>query len=187
MDNKKISLLEIFKVFITIGTICFGGGLAIIAMIQEICVIQKKWLTLDEYSHGIALGQFMGPFAVNAAIFVGYSVRGFWGSIVALISFLAPSVSFVIILTNLYLQFNKIPSLQSALKGISPVVVALILHAAWQLSKGRIKNIEAYILIIISIILFAFIKMPVYLIIILGLIYGFIKASKSKESADENP
>jgi len=176
MENKQVSLIELAKVFLTIGTIGFGGGLAIIALMQDYAVERKKWLSVDEFCHGIALGQFLGPFAVNASIFVGYRVRGFKGALVSLISFLAPSVTFVIILSALYLQFHKIPLLQSALKGITPVVIALILSAAYQMGKNRIKSLEPILLVIATIFLSAYFKLQVITILLIALIYGFIKA-----------
>jgi len=175
MENKKISLIEIAKVFLTIGTVGFGGAVAIIALIQEYCVIRRKWLTLDEYSHGVALGQILGPFAVNTSIFVGYRARGFKGAIIALVAFLAPSVTFVIIISALYMHFHKIPALQSALKGITPVIIALILLAAYQMGKSRIKSLEPIFLMLLAIFLSVVLKLQVIAILLLAVIYGVIK------------
>lgn len=187
MSNKKVSLMEIAKVFLVIGTIGFGGGMAIIAMIHDYCVERKKWLSSEEFSHGVAMGQFLGPFAVNAAIFAGYRAGGFKGSLVALISFLTPSVILVMILAELYLRFNKIPSLQSALASIGPVVIALILVAAYQMGKGKIKGFEPFFLMIVTMILFFF-KVQVVFILLLGLGYGFVKAKffQGTEIMEEN-
>jgi len=175
MKNKEISLIEIAKVFLTIGTIGVGGWPAILALIQDYCVTKRQWLSIDEFSHGIALGQFLGPFAVNATIFVGYRARGFKGAIVALIAFLTPSVTCVIALSALYIHFHQIPVLQSALSGIGPVVSALILSAAFQIGKGRMKSIEPVILMLLAIILSAVLKVQVIAILLTALAYGFIK------------
>lgn len=172
--KNKIPLIEIAKIFLTIGTIGFGGGMAIISLIQDYCVNKKKWLSIEEFSHGIALGQFLGPFAVNASVFIGYRVRKFKGAIVALISFLAPSFLFVIFLSALYMRFHKIPSLQFALNAISPVIIALILAAAFNICKGKIKNIETVLMILITIIL-SLMNVPVIVIILLGICYGAIR------------
>ena len=173
--NNKISLSEIAKTFLTIGTIGFGGGLAIIALMQEYCVIRKKWLSIEEFSHGIALGQFLGPFATNASIFIGYRLRGFIGGLTALASFLAPSIIIVIILSTLYVNYHKIPSLQLALKSINPVVIALILSAAFQMGKGKIKSLESILLLSITIFLSLYLKMQVFAILLVALVYGYIK------------
>lgn len=175
MGKKQISLIELSKVFLIIGIIGITGWSASIALIQDYCVEKKKWLSMDEFSHSLALGQFLGPFVLNITIFVGYRIRGFKGAIVGLIAFLIPSITYVILLSALYMKFHKIPSLQSALKGVSPAIVALILSVAYRIGKGRMKSIEPYILILITIILFAILKFPVVGILLLSLLYGFIK------------
>lgn len=175
MRKNRVTLLDIAKTFLTIGTIGFGGGLAIIALMQEYCVIRKKWLNIEEFSHGIALGQFLGPFATNASIFIGYRLRGFIGGLTALVSFLAPSIIIVIILSALYVNYHKIPSLQLALKSINPVVIALILSAAFQMGKGKIKSLEPILLVLITIFFSLFLKMQVFAILLIALVYGYIK------------
>lgn len=184
MQDKKVSLIEIAKVFLTIGTIGFGGGLAIIAMMRDYCVERKKWLSSEEFSHGVAMGQFLGPFAVNTAIFAGYRAGGLSGSLVALISFLTPSVIFVMILTELYLRFNKVPALQPALDGVGPVVIVLILIAAFQMGKGKLRGVEPMLLLFGTIILF-FLKVQVVFILLLALVYAFFNA-KLTEGKDRD-
>lgn len=173
--KKEVSLIDIAKVFLTIGTIGFGGGLAVIALMQDYCVQRKEWLNVEEFSHGIALGQFLGPFAVNAAIFVGYRLRGFIGGLVSTVFFLLPSIVFVIILSSLYLHYHTIPSLQSALKSINPVVVALILSAAYQMGKSKIKSFEPILLMFVSIFLTLYFKLSAITILLLAIVYGIIK------------
>lgn len=173
--SEKISLIEIAKTFLIIGTIGFGGGMAIVAMVQDYCVNKKKWLSLEEFLHGVTLGQIWGAFATNITIFVGYRVRGFMGAVVAVISFLAPSVLFVIILSALYMRFHNVPALQSALNGISPVVVALIIAAAYQMGKEKIKTIEPILLMLITIVLLVFLKAQVIAILLAAIVYGIIK------------
>lgn len=175
MKTKQVSLMEIAKVFLIIGTVGFGGAGAIIALTQEYCVTQRKWLSFDEFSHGVALGQILGPFAVNTTLFVGYKTRGFKGAMVALLTFLAPSIVMVIILSALYMHFHKIPALQSALNGVSPVVVALILSVTYQMGKNKMKSFEFIFLMLLAIIFSSFLKIQVTLILLAALIYGIIK------------
>lgn len=175
MENKRVSLIEIAKVFATIGTISVGGWPSMMALMQDYCVVKRNWLTMDEFSHGIALGQFMGPFGVNATIFIGYRTRGFIGAMVALIAFLAPCVTAVIILSAFYMKFHQVPSLQSALRGISPVVIALIISAGYQMGKNKMKSFESIFLMILAVILSAFLKVQVVVILLAALFYGFIK------------
>lgn len=175
MEKKQVSLVELAKLFLKIGTIGFGGGMAIIAMMQDYCVTKKKWIKNDEFIHGIALGQFMGTFAVNASIFVGYRLRGIKGSIVSAVSFLLPSIIIVIALSELYLRFNQIPSIKYALNGVAPVATALILSAAYSMGKNKIKGIESIILVTAAFILSALLNFHVIEILFIGIIYGLIK------------
>lgn len=175
MKKEQISLIELSKTFFIIGIIGISSWGASIALIQDYCVEKKNWLSMDEFSHGLALGQFLGPFVLNITIFAGYRIRGLKGAIVALIAFLIPSITYVILLSALYMKFHKIPSLQSALRGVSPAIVALILSVAYRIGKGRMKSVEPYILILITIILFAIVNFPVVGILLLALLYGFIK------------
>lgn len=176
MQEKQISLFEIAKVFLTIGTIGVGGWPAIVALMQKYCVEEREWLSQDEFAHGIALGQFLGPFAVNATIFVGYRARKFKGAMVAIFAFLAPSVICVIALSALYVHYHTIPAIQSALRGISPIVIALILSAAYQMGKNRINSPEPIFLMLLAIILSAVLKVQVIGILLIALAYGFIKS-----------
>jgi chromate transporter len=174
-SRRVVQLWEIAKTFLTIGTIGFGGGMAIIAMIQDYCVVRRRWLVMDEFAHGIAFGQILGPFAVNASIFVGYRLRGLKGAVVAAISFLFPSVTLVIVMTALYARFHHVPSLQAALKGIGPVVVALILAAAYQTGSGRVRSLEAVLLMISAVGLIVFLKLQIVVILLIAAAYGFLR------------
>lgn len=173
--RKPVSLLDIARVFLLIGTTGFGGGVAIIALIQDYCVVRRRWLELDEFSHGVAFGQILGPFAVNASIFVGYRLRGLEGALVAATSFLAPSVILVMILTSLYLRYQRVPSLQSALSAIGPVVVALIVAAAWQMGRNRIKSAESVLLMLMSVALVAFLRFPIIYILLAAAAYAILR------------
>lgn len=175
MEKEQISLIELSKTFFIIGIIGISGWGASIALIQDYCVEKKKWLSIEEFSHGIALGQFLGPFVLNTAIFVGYRVRGFKGALVALGAFLVPSITYVVILSALYMKFHKIPSLQSALKGVSPAIVALILSVAYRIGRGRMKSVEPFVLMLLTILLFGILKFPAGGILLIALFYGFIK------------
>lgn len=180
LPERVLPLWEIAKAFLTIGTIGFGGGMAVIALIQDYCVVRRRWLELDEFSHGIAFGQILGPFAVNASIFVGYRLRGLKGAVVAAISFLIPSVTLVIILSALYVRFHHVPSLKAALSGIGPVVVALILAAAYQMGRSRIRSLEPVLLMLAAIGLTLFLKLQIVAVLLLAAAYGFAKIRLGK-------
>jgi len=173
--TPKVSLLELAKVFIVIGTIGFGGGMAIVALIQDYVVNKRKWMDLDEYTHGVALGQVMGAFAVNITIFVGYRIRGLKGAIVAATTFLAPSIVLVIALTALYTRFHNVQSFQYALKGIAPVVVAIILAAAYQMGRNKVKSPESIILLVAAVLLVGVLKVQIVFVLLGAAAYALVK------------
>lgn len=130
------SLFHLAAVFARIGAIGFGGGMAVVALMERELVRRRKLLGLEEFLHGVGLGQILGSFAVNAAAFAGYRLAGFTGAVVAAVSFLAPSIALVIVLSALYFRYHAVPALHSAVTGLGPVVVALIVSAAWSIG-GR--------------------------------------------------
>lgn len=175
MQNRQISLTEIAKTFLFIGIIGISGWTASLTLIQDYCVEKKKWFSNDEFSHGLALGQFLGPLVLNITIFVGYRIRGLKGAMVALIAFLFPSITYVIFLSALYMEFHKLPSLGSALRGVSPAIVALILSVVYRIGKGRMKSVESIILMLLAILLFAVLKLPVAEILLIAFLYGYLR------------
>lgn len=137
---RSARLLYLAAQFLKIGAIGFGGGMAVIALIERECVHRRKCIEAEEFLHGVGLGQILGPFAVNAALFIGYRVAGVLGGLVAASAFMLPSLVLVIGLSWLYFTFHTIPSLQGALAGIGPVVIALILSAAGTMGFKAIRS-----------------------------------------------
>ncbi len=109
--------------------------MAIISLMERECLRKHRCVEAEEFLHGVGLGQILGPFATNAALFIGYRMHGPVGGLTAAGAFVAPSVAMIIALSWAYVRFQHLPSLQSALSGIAPIVVALILSSA--VSIGR--------------------------------------------------
>ena len=137
---QKVSLTEIFLTFAKIGLTGFGGGMAIVALVERICVKEKGWLSAEEFMHGLAFGQILGPFSLNVCTFIGQHLRGVRGGVVAAVAFILPSFLLVSLLSWLYFTFHKLPQLQAALKGTNPVVIALILVVALDMGRKQIKG-----------------------------------------------
>jgi chromate transporter len=183
----QISLEEIARTFFVIGATGFGGGMAIIALIQDTCVRRKKWLATEEFAHGVAFGQLLGAFAVNVSTFIGYRLRGFAGAIVAVGAFLAPSVTMVIVLSALYFRLHHIPALQSALRGIGPVVVALIVSAAFQMGRGKMRGAEPVLIALAALLLSLLAHAPILVILLLASAQGAIRyAASERRKRHEN-
>ena len=137
--HVRPTLWELIRVFFYIGCAGFGGGMAIVAMIEDICVHRRRWMSPEEFAHGVAFGQFLGAFAVNTATFVGYRMLGLVGGVAAVTAFLTPGVALVIALSALYLHYQSVPAMQAALHGIGPVVVAVLLSAAYRMGRSALQ------------------------------------------------
>jgi chromate transporter len=166
----SLSLPALLFSFLRIGAIGFGGGMAVIALMERDLVHKKQVMEADEFLHGIALGQVLGPFAVNAALFIGNRLYGPLGGLACACAFLAPSVLIVILLSWLYFSFHAIPALQSAIGGLGPVVIALILSAAWSMGRKAIRAYPAVIIAVTALVL-ALVKInAIYILAGAGLI-----------------
>ncbi len=138
--GKVPGFAETIGLFLKLGSIGFGGGIAMIALMEDEFVKRRKCLDTEEFLHGVALGQILGSFPVNTALFIGYRLHGFLGALLSSIVFLLPSLVAVIALSWLYFSFNQIPSLQGVLSGLAPVVIGIILSAAWSMSQKAVSS-----------------------------------------------
>jgi len=121
---------ELFYTFFLIGLFTFGGGYAMIPMIQE-QVVSKGWISESNLTDFIAVSEATpGPFAINISTFVGNSVGGFFGAICSTIGVILPSIIIILIIAMIMKKFMKNKYVQGALSGVRPVVLALILSTA---------------------------------------------------------
>jgi len=141
----SISLGRLLVAFLKIGSIGFGGGMAVIALMEQEFARKRRLISEDEFVHGVALGQILGPFAANAAIFIGYRLFGLLGGLLCVIAFLAPSVVLVIALSYLYFEYHSIPALQGIVAGLGPVVIALIFSAGWSIARNVVRTPAALV------------------------------------------
>ncbi len=124
-------LLDLFLTFAKIGVFTFGGGYAMIAMIEHACVTQKKWITHDEMMNVTVIAESTpGPIAINAATFVGYKQSGFAGAVAATLGIVLPSFLIILAISSVLDHFLEIAVIANAFKGIKIAVGILILDAA---------------------------------------------------------
>lgn len=177
------TLIDLFFTFCRIGGLTFGGGYAMLPMIQKEIVEEKKWATEEEVLDYYAVGQCTpGIIAVNTATFIGYKVQGIIGAIVATLGVVFPSLIIITIIAALLKNFASYAIIQHAFSGIRIVVIALIISAILKLAKTSIKNSITLIIAIIAFILVAFVNLsPIYIVIAaacIGLILKFIRGRK---------
>lgn len=126
-----ILLLEIFVSYLKIGFFGFGGGYSMISLLHNEVVVQHAWISNAELSDIVAISQMTpGPIAINSATYIGYTIAGFWGSVVATISVCLPSLTLMALITKFFLQLKGNPYLESVMLVMKPVVIGMIGAAA---------------------------------------------------------
>jgi chromate transporter len=127
--------LELFWTFVQIGAFSFGGGYAVLPMIQKYVVEQQQWITIGELADITSISQMTpGPIAINAATFVGVKVAGIGGGVVATIGCVLPSFVLLILLAYYFFKHSNLHFIQNILKGLRPAIVSLIALAAISLT-----------------------------------------------------
>ena len=154
---EVIVVIELFCTFARIGLFTFGGGYAMISLIQDICVEKKKWISHDEMMDITIIAESTpGPIAINCATYVGYKKRGVVGAVAATVGVILPSF-IIIYLISLFLDsFLEIAWIASAFKGIKIAVGILILDAALKMIvKMPKKPFQLFVLITVFLIMMA--------------------------------
>ncbi|MDR3567292.1 MAG: chromate efflux transporter [Syntrophobacteraceae bacterium] len=174
LDQAKaapaLSLPALLLTFLKIGAIGFGGGMAVIALMEQDLVNKKHAISSEEFLHGVGMAQVLGPFAPNTALFVGNRLYGPLGGLACALAFLIPSVTLVILLSWLYFAFHAIPGLQRAIGGLGPVVIALILSAAWSMGRKAVRSWPTALLGLVSLAVSLFKVNAVYVLVAAGVV-----------------
>lgn len=177
---KKI--IEMFIAFFKIGAFTFGGGYAMIPLIEEEVVNNKKWIDKNEFMDILVVSQSLpGALAVNCSIFLGYKIGGFLGAIMALLAVILPSFFIIIIIAAFFMQFRNNYYVNAAFKGITAAVPMLVLVGAISLGKGLNKNKTTIVTIILGLLGLIIFKLHPVVIIIMSAIYGTIFLRKRVE------
>ena len=127
------SIFQLFWSFTKIGIFGFGGGPSMIPLIQQEVVEAQHWLSQEEFLDAFAFGNALpGPIATKLAGYVGYKVAGVLGAAVGLIGIAVPTIIAIIALGALYARYKTNPAIEGFLRGVRPVVVALLALVVWQ-------------------------------------------------------
>ena len=178
-------MLEVFVTFFKLGLFTIGGGVAMIPILSNIMVKDKKWFTKDEMIDIIAICQGLpGVIAINMATYVGFKKRGLIGSFVATFGVILPSFVIIVIIAKGMNFIDGNPYVQGALGGLRAAALGLIIIAVYQVAKGVIKDAFSAIGAVGSFILIAVLKINVVYIIVLFLALGIGYAFLTKSSID---
>lgn len=175
LKQKKPSWWEIFTVFIKVGALTFGGGYAMLPIINKEAVDRRGWVTQEEIMDYYAVGQCLpGMIAINTAVFVGDKIRGKRGGIVAALGVAFPSLVIIMIIAAALTPFVNHPIVQKAFMGVRIAVAALIIQSIATMWKKGIKDIYTLIAFIIVFMLSAFTKISTVLLIIAAVVFGIV-------------
>jgi chromate transporter len=169
-------LWELFAIFFKMGSFTFGGGYAMLPIIQEEIVNKRNWATDEEILDYYAIGQSTpGIIAVNTATFIGYNQKGIIGGIVATLGIVSPSIILITIIATFFTNFQDYVLVQHAFGGIRVVVAALIFSTVLKMYKDSVKDWVEILLFIASFLLLAFLDITPIIVIITSAIIGIIR------------
>ena len=159
--------LSLFFTFMKIGLFTFGGGYAMIPLIQRETVDNKKWINDKDILDIVAIAESTpGPIAINAATFIGYRVGGFLGALAATVGVVLPSFVIITAISFVLAAFQNIRWIQYAFNGIRAGVLALIVKALWSMFKQSPKGIFAYLIMLGAFAATAFLPVNVIYVIL---------------------
>ena len=197
--QKFKTCLKLFLVLFKIGLFTFGGGYAMISLLENEFVAKRKWLESDEFLNVVAIAESTpGPVAINAATYVGYKLAGFWGSLSATVAVALPSFAIIFLISLFFDAFLSLKYVAYAFDGIQVCVIFLILNAGVKMLFKLEKTV--WNILITSAVIAAMITLSVlsiafssvwYILITAGLalllyLISYFNARR-KEKSDEQP
>ena len=187
MKTKKLKLcLQLLLSFMKIGVVTFGGGYAMIPIIENETSKNRKWISEEDLLEVVAISESTpGPIAICAASFIGYKVAGILGAFFATLGVVIPSFFIIFIISAFLDSFSEYKIVKYAFTGIRAGVLALIIKAVISMFKKAPKHIVAYIIMAVSFLLVAIFSTNVLVIIlssaVLGIVASFIARKRGNE------
>ena len=171
-------LLQVFWAFFKIGAFTFGGGLAMIPLIQKEAVENHGWVSDDDILEIVAIAESTpGPIALNAATFVGYRAAGVLGSAFATFGTILPSFTIILIISYVLRQFQQLPAVQYAFWGIRAGVVAMLIKSLWTMYKKSPKGWPAYVAMAAAFVMNTILDLHILIVIGSCAVFGLVTAT----------
>lgn len=172
-SENKTTLWQLYVSFLKIGGLTFGGGLAMLPMLQREVIGKHKWVTEEELLDIYAIGQCTpGIIAINTASMIGYKRRGVIGSIVATLGEVTPSLVLITLLASILTQFEENALVQHAFGGIRVAVCALIAQSIITLYKKSIVDLPTLLLCLATVLGTVFLQLSPIVFVIVGILFG---------------
>src|SRR5438309_8125323 len=180
----RIPIRDLVRYFLRLGLVGFGGPVALVGQMERELVGDKKWLSKEEMREGIAVCQSLpGPLAIQVGIWISYIRGGFWGAWAGGWAFILPNFVIVAAMGALYVHFGGLPWVTAIFYGVSPAVIALILHSCYRLTKLGMKGWVEWVLAAAAFAITVAVQAEVALVFIgcgiVGVIYyGFLARAR---------
>lgn len=172
-------LFVMFLSFFKIGAFTFGGGYAMIPLIEREVVDNKQWITKEEFTDILVIAQsFPGAMPVNSSLFIGYKLGGIIGAVMALLGVILPSFLIILLIATFFTRFRDIRAVDNIFKGITGAVPVLVLLAVKSLSKSVNKTIMNLLIVVLSVVAIRGFDVHPVAIIFISAIYGIFSARK---------
>lgn len=179
MNQPAYTLRQIVFYFLKLGTIGFGGPVALVGYMHRDLVEQRKWVAEEDYKEGLALAQLApGPLAAQLAIYLGYVHYRIWGATLAGLAFVIPSFLMVIALGWVYVEAGGLPWMQAVFYGIGAAVIGIIVISSYKLSKKSLGKewLLWIIALIVAVVTYVTEKEMLWLVLAAGVIVWLYKS-----------
>ena len=189
MSLAASPLSQLILYFLKLGTIGFGGPVALVEYMRRDLVDARRWITEDEYKEGLALSQLApGPLAAQLAIYLGYVRHGIIGATVTGVAFVLPSFVMVIALGWLYVRYGGLPWMQAVFYGVAPAVIGIIAVSAHRLTRESIGRSSLLWLIYLSAAVITVITESEFVLLFLGagVLVWMVRAPPGKVRRDRS-
>lgn len=172
-------LFELYWTFVKIGSVAFGGGYALLPILQREFVINRSWATDEELMDYFAIGQCTpGIISINVATFIGNKQKGVLGALIATLGFVTAPISLILLIASFLTNFANLEIVNNAFAGIRVAVCVLIISAIERLWKKSIINNVAFVLFLLIFILTVFTNISPALFVIVAGVIGILIGGK---------
>jgi chromate transporter len=171
----RVPMRHIVGYFLRLGTLGFGGPVALVGLMEKELVQDRGWLSREEMRNAVAVSQSLpGPLAIQVGIFIAYLRGGFWGAWAGGWAFILPNFLIVAALGALYVYFGGLSWMTAIFYGVSPAVIALILHSCWRLAKLGMEDRLQWVIAAACFVVTVWLQAEVAILFIISGIVGIL-------------
>ncbi len=174
--SRKPEIWPLFLLFLKIGAFTIGGGYAMIPLIRAEMVERRLWISEKDFIDNLAVSQSIpGPIIVNLSLVTGFRLLGLRGALPGLLGTILPSFLIILLIAAFLWEYQQIPAVQAAFRGIKPVVVALIAAAAFKLGRHIFRRLDLLLMFCLFLVTLVFFGIHPILVIITGGLIGLLR------------